>query len=168
MLNKTIDCIFYHDNRISLKKRIEKYTDTVDKFVIFYKKEIDIEFLTNSTKPIELVLVEDELYITELVKYIKTQDLGLEDIISISVTNEFYRPEVMEDVRKLLPFGPVLMEKFQYETNSDPITYDSNRGTLFLFFNHIKFDVYDTKKIWLSKQNTNEKEVNILIGGYRD
>jgi hypothetical protein len=102
------------------------------------------------------------------VKYINNQDLGLEDIISISVTNEFYQPEVMEDVRKLLPFGPVLMEKYLFDANLDPITYDTNRGTLFLFFNHIKFDVYDTKKIWLSKQNIDEKEVKILLGGYRD
>ena len=82
MSNKIIDCVFYHDNKTSLQKRVEKYSEIVDKFVIFYKKEIDISYLTGSTKPIELVLVEEELYIDELITYIKKSDYDFEDIIS--------------------------------------------------------------------------------------
>jgi hypothetical protein len=168
MSNKIIDCVFYHDNKTSLKNRVEKYSEVVDKFVIFYKKEIDIEFLTGTTKPIELVLVEEELYITELVNYIKKSEYDFEDVISISVTNEFYQTEIIEDVVKLLPFGPVLLEKYIFYPEPDPIQHKIFRGTLFLFNNQIKFDVHDTKKIWLGKQKYDGKDVNILKGGYQD
>lgn len=168
MSNKIIDCVFYHDNKTSLQKRVEKYSEIVDKFVIFYKKEIDISYLTGSTKPIELVLVEEELYIDELITYIKKSDYDFEDVISISVTNEFFQTEILEDVIKLLPFGPVLLEKYIFYVEQDPIQHDTFRGTLFLFNNHIKFDVYDTKKIWLGKQKYNQNDVNILAGGYQD
>jgi hypothetical protein len=115
-----------------------------------------------------LVLVEEELYITELVNYIKKSEYDFEDVISISVTNEFYQTEIIEDVVKLLPFGPVLLEKYIFYPEPDPIQHKIFRGTLFLFNNQIKFDVHDTKKIWLGKQKYDGKDVNILKGGYQD
>lgn len=168
MSNQIIDCVFYHDNKTSLKKRIEKYSKVVDKFVIFYKSEVDVELLTGTTKPIELVLVESELYITQLIDYVKKQELDFEDVISISVTNEFYQEEKLEEIKKLLPFGPVLLEKYVFYNEPDPIQYKTQRGSLFFFFNHIKNDVFKTEDIWLGKQNFDGKTVNILDGGYQD
>lgn len=168
MSKKIIDCVFYHDNKTSLQNRITKYSEIVDKFIIFYKNELDMSIFTGVTKPVELILVEEELYIDELIKNVKEQELDFEDIISISVTNEFYQTEILEDVVKLLPFGPVLLNKYIYYTNVDPIEYDVFKGTLFMFHNQIKNDVFDTKKIWLGKQNPDTKVVNLLDGGYQD
>ena len=74
--------------------------------------------------------------------------------------------DIIDDVVKLLPFGPVILEKHTFYTDKDPIEFDTYRGTLFTFFNHIKYDVHDIKKIWLGKQKYDGKDVSLYSGGY--
>jgi predicted RNA-binding protein len=166
MSKQIIDCVFFHENKDILKNRIEKFSSIVDKFFIFYKGEMDLDLFTGTTKPIDLVLVEEELYITEFINYVKSQELDFEDVISISVTNEFYMSDILDDVKKLLTFGPVILEKHVFYTEKDPIEFDTYRGTTFFYFNHIKYDVFDTKKIWLGKQKYDGNDVNFYSGGY--
>ena len=51
MSNLVIDSIFFHGNYESLEKKLETNSSIVDKFVIFSKEEINLEFFSGVTKP---------------------------------------------------------------------------------------------------------------------
>lgn len=167
MSNLVIDSIFFHGNYESLEKKLETNSSIVDKFVIFSKEEIDLEFFSGVTKPIDLVITEKELLVDEFIEYFKTHDHEFEDIITISNASEFYDLGKMEDIRKLLPFGPVLSKKKIFDYKKDPIEFIERKGTLFVFNNHIKFDHYDVKNIWLEKNQKEFKDVSEIDGGYQ-
>ena len=111
MSNLVIDSIFFHGNYESLEKKLETNSSIVDKFVIFSKEEIDLEFFSGVTKPVDLVITEKELLVDEFIEYFKSNDHEFEDIITISNASEFYDLERIDDVKKLLPFGPVISKK---------------------------------------------------------
>jgi hypothetical protein len=167
MSKKIIDCVFFKGSQDSMKSRMEKLSEVVDKFVIFYKEDISISILRSTTKPIELIFVEEDLYIDEFKKYISKTEFDFEDIISISVTNEFYKLEVLEEVKQLLPFGGVILEKNIFHVDYDPVDHETQRGTVFFFYNHLKFSKFDVSKIWLGKQKYNDLDMTIIPGGYQ-
>jgi hypothetical protein len=167
MSNLVIDSIFFHGNYESLEKKLVLNSQIVDKFVIFSKEEIDLVFFSGVTKPVDLVISEKDLLIDEFMEYFKTHDHNFEDIISISNASEFYDIEKMQDIEKLLPFGPVLSNKKIFNYSKDPIDFIQRKGTLFVFFNHIKFDHYDVKNIWLEKNKKEFKNVSSIDGGFQ-
>jgi hypothetical protein len=167
MSNSVIDSIFFHGNYEALEKKLEKNSDTVDKFIIFSKEEIDLEFFSGVTKPVDLVISEKELLIDEFIEYFKNAEHNFEDVITLSNASEFYDIQKIEDVKKLLPFGPVLSQKKVFKHGTDLVEYFERKGTLFVFYNHIKFDHYDVKEIWLNKNKEIFKNVSEIEGGFQ-
>ena len=167
MSNLVIDSIFFHGNYEALEKKLETNSSVVDKFVIFSKEEIDLVFFSGVTKEVDLVVSDKEILIDEFFEYFKTHEHNFEDIITLSNASEFYDLEKIEDVRKLLPFGPVLSKKKIFNYSVDPIEFVERKGTLFVFFNHIKFDHFDIKDIWFEKNKKTFTNVSEIDGGYQ-
>lgn len=162
-----IDSIFFHGNYEALEKKLQTNSDTVDKFVIFSKEEIDLEFFSGVTKPVDLVISDKDLLIDEFIEYFKNTEHNFEDVITLSNASEFYDVQKIEDVKKLLPFGPVLSQKKVFKYGTDLVEYFERKGTLFVFYNHIKFDHYDVKEIWLNKNKEIFKNVSEIEGGFQ-
>jgi hypothetical protein len=167
MSKKIIDCVFFRGNQNNMKVRLDKFNEVVDKFVIFHKGDIDVSIISATTKPIDFVLVTTELFIDELKKYVRENEFDFEDIICISVTNEFYKFEILDQVKNLLPFGAIILEKDIFHTDTDPVEYETQRGTCFFFVNQIKYSSLDVSKIWLKKQKYDESDVIVIPGGYQ-
>lgn len=167
MDNSIIDSIFFHGNYEALEKKLEHNSIVVDKFVVFSKEEINLEFFSGITKPVDLVISDKDLLIDEFMEYFKTSEHNFEDVITLSNASEFYDVQKIEDVKKLLPFGPVLSKKKIFNYGKELVEYTEQKGTLFVFYNHVKFDHYDVKDMWLHKNTKTFKDISEIEGGYQ-